>query len=176
MHIFLIMANNFFLSQDPLLFQNPYSRGLLSDDEARKQFQDTLNQYRDMQKRQIDMQSANNGRDYVGELETLMKSLNASVIEELSNNDEYNKLNTELTNMIQNELMANIKWRVNSNQEAIKNIEMQSEIIKKVNKRVEDEQRQSLNELNDYVKNYSNITFDEYKKIKNSNNNSVNKS
>lgn len=163
------MANNFFLSQGPLLFQSPYSRNSMSEEEARKQFAETMNQYRSMQQKDVPLPSV---KDYLGELDTLTKNLNKNVLIELNNDEEYKKLNLDLTTLIQTELMSNIKWKINSNQDAIKNIERQTEIIKKANKKIDDEQRQSLNELNDYVKNYSNITFDEYRKIKNQGNKS----
>ena len=46
------------------------------------------------------------------------------------------------------------------------------EIIKSAKDAVDTEQRKNLNEINDYVKNYSNITFDEYRRIKNGENKS----
>ena len=53
------------------------------------------------------------------------------------------------------------------NPTAVKNIERQMDIIKETNNNLENEQRRNILELNDYVKNYSNITFEEYKRIKN---------
>ena len=44
------------------------------------------------------------------------------------------------------------------------------EMIDEAKHAIDDEQRRNINELNDYVKNYSNITFDEYKRIKNGGN------
>ena len=74
--------------------------------------------------------------------------------------------------MIQKELIASIKWHINSNPAASKNIERQMEIIKSAKDAVDTEQRKNLNEINDYVKNYSNITFDEYRRIRNGENKS----
>lgn len=162
------MANNFFLSQDPLLFQNPYSRNSLNEEETRKQFLETMNQYRNIQQKDNIIPSI---KDYLGELDNLTKNLNKNILNTLNQDEEYKKLNYELTTLIQTEIMSNIKWKINTNQDAIKNIERQTEIINKANQRLDEEQRQSLNELNDYVKNYSNITFDEYRKIKNNNKN-----
>ena len=68
--------------------------------------------------------------------------------------------------------MSSIKWHINSNPTASKNIEQQIVIIKATKDSVDAEQRKNLNEINDYVKNYSNITFDEYRRIKNGENKS----
>lgn len=62
--------------------------------------------------------------------------------------------------------MSLIRNKINCNPNAVRNIERQMEILKETNSIIEDEKRRNLNELNDYIKNYSNITFDEYKKKK----------
>lgn len=154
------MANNFFLNQDPLLYQNVYRS---TEDDMRQQLNDSLNQYKILQQQQ----GVNMGRDYIGELDRFNKSLNQATIDALSDNKEYVELKNDLMNVIQDELLNNIKWKINSNPLVVKNIEKQFEIVKKVNGDIENEQRRNLNELNDYVKNYSDITFDEYKKMKN---------
>jgi hypothetical protein len=41
-------------------------------------------------------------------------------------------------------------------------------IIKDVKEQQDNENRKSMNELNDYIKNYSDMTFNEYKQLKNS--------
>lgn len=153
------MANNFFLNQDPLLFN--------ANEDYKKSYNELLNQYKMYQQQQSQMQAPQNTKDYIGDLDRLIKSLGDGTVETLSNNEEYVNLKNELMNMVQDELMLNIKWRLNNNQSAIRNIERQTDIINGVTKKVEEEQRKNLNELNDYVKNYSNMTFDEYKKMKN---------
>lgn len=155
------MANNFFLNNDPLLYHTTYNRPI---DE--NPINDVVNQYKMLQQQQ-QMQQNFQQYDHIGELDRLMKNINPNVLETLSENTEYQKLSGDLNSIIQSELMSNIKWKINNNQEAVKIIQRQVEMINDANKTLEDEQRQNLNELNDYVKNYSNITFDEYKKIKN---------
>lgn len=154
-------SNNFFLNNDPLLYHSNY--GKQYDDNT---MNDIINQFKLMQQQQQTQQNYQQ-YDHLGELDRLMKTVNPNAIALLSENEEYQKLNRDLTTLIQNELMSSIRWKINGNQEAIKNIQRQTEIINSTNKTLEDEQRQNLNELNDYVKNYSNITFEEYKKIKN---------
>lgn len=161
--------NNFFLNQDPLLFKNTYSSPYQVDPEPqqiRQQLNDALIQYQNLQQQAAQPQI----KDYLGELDTSLKNLSDSAVEYLNSDDEYKKLNIELQAMIQQEIMRSVKWKINNNASAIKNIQRQSEIIEQANKKIEAEERKNLSELNDYVKNYSNITFDEYKKIKNGNN------
>lgn len=159
------MANNFFLNQDPLLFQNSYTPKFEDTSVYKKQLNDAMLQYKTLQQQGQVPEFGN--IDYLGNLDNLMKTLNSNEEDALKENSEYQSLNTELSNMIQKELIANIKWHINSNPNASKNIERQMEIIKNVKNAIDIEQRKNLNEINDYVKNYSNITFDEYRKIKN---------
>lgn len=150
-------SNNFYLNSDPLLFSTQPYRS-----------EDSLNnmmaQYQIMQQQMNKQQFV--PKDYVDELDRILKSTDQSCLSVLNGNTEYQRLNIELQAMIQNEIMSLIKNKINCNQNAVRNIERQMEILKETNSIVEDEKRRNLNELNDYIKNYSNITFDEYKKKK----------
>lgn len=162
------MANNFFLNQDPLLYQPNYNNRYVDNDgDLQKQFNDTLAQYKLWQQQQNKDNISQSSYDHIGGLDKEIKELSNDVTEELSRNDEYQALNKQLTDIIQKELISNVKWRINTNNTAIQNINKQLEIISNIKKNVDNEQRKNMSELNDYVKNYSNITFDEYKKIKN---------
>lgn len=162
--------NNFFLNQDPLLFKSTYSSPYESnanDQQLRQQLNDALIQYQALQQKQN--MSQVQSKDYLGELDISLKNLNESTVEFLNSDEEYKKLSADLQSLIQQEIINSVKWKINNNATAIKNIQRQNEIIAQVNKTVEAEERKNLSELNDYVKNYSNITFDEYKRIKNNN-------
>lgn len=159
------MNNNFYLNQDPLLFQNAYSKPVQSEAEMRQQLNDALIQYRSLQQQPVQPTV----KDYIGELDASLKNLNESAVEFLNSDEEYQKLNNELQLLIQQEIMNSVKWKINANSSVVKNIQRQNEIIEGANKKIEAEERKNLSELNDYVKNYSNITFEEYKKIKNGN-------
>ena len=158
------MANNFFLNQDPLLYHGTTpSQGM--DDMLQQRINDTVLQYNMLQQKRMDIK-----HDLIGKLNDLTRGLNAETINVLNNNNEYIRLNGELQSIIQDEILSNIKWRINSNPTAVKNIQRQMEMIDEAKHAIDDEQRRNINELNDYVKNYSNITFDEYKRIKNGGN------
>lgn len=141
------MANNFFLNNDPLLYNDQYQTQIFDIDRIRQQ-QQQVQQY-----------------DYLSELDGLLRD-NTSISTTLANSEEYVNLSIELQSMIQNEIMSSIKWRINSNPNAVRNIQRQIELIKKLKATADDEQRKSIDEINDYIKNHSDMTFDDYRKMK----------
>lgn len=153
--------NNYIFSQDPLLFQrtNPVP---VDDEQLRVQLEHAIHQYQMLQ----NQNPTNNKKDILGEFDSKLKALDENTLEILSNNDEYVELNNGLQQMIQEELIKSIRWKLNSNQAAIQKINRMSDIIADVTKEVELEEKRNMSELNDYIKHYSNITFDEYKKLK----------
>jgi hypothetical protein len=68
--------------------------------------------------------------------------------------------------MIQTEIMKSVKHSLNTNPEVISKISRAKDIIREVKINQETEDRRSLNELNDYITNYSDMTFNEYKQFK----------
>jgi hypothetical protein len=106
-------------------------------------------------------------KDWIGELDKVMKNLDSSAAEALNNNQEFVTLNAQLQGMIQSEIMSLVKVKLNNINSATDNIKKQLEIIESTEKQIQKNEKQSLAELNDYVQNYSNLTFDEYKKLKN---------
>lgn len=152
--------NNIFLPNDPLLFNSPNTQML------QQEFQQKMEQkYNDYLMR--NMQSV---PDKLSELDNKMKSLDTEVSEQLKEDVEFNDLHQTLQATIQAELMLLIKQRLNTNPDTLKNIERQLVIIKNIESKVNEKERKNISELNDYLKNYSNMTFDDYKKLKNMNN------
>lgn len=109
---------------------------------------------------------AQQSHNWIDELDNLVKSLNPQVIQTLNSNQEYQKLNTEFQGYVNSELMELIRARLNSKPGVIDNIKKQIDIIKDVKEQVANVERESMSELADYMKNYSHLTFDEYKKLK----------
>lgn len=167
--IFSNMAsNNFYLNSDPLLFGSSNSFNKTEED-IKNQLNDAIMQYKLLQQRENSLQQ-NYVKDYIGDLDTVVKNVGESTMQEITtNNSEYVKLHNELQEIVQYELLMLIKNKLNTNQTAITNIQKQIDIINNTKIKVDDEQRKNLSELNDYVKNYSNITFDDYKKLKKNN-------
>ena len=63
-----------------------------------------------------------------------------------------------------------VKNRLLNNPDVIANAKEQLNLIHNAENKVKEEERKNINELNDYMKNYSHLTFDEYRKIKNEGN------
>lgn len=105
-------------------------------------------------------------RDWLGELDRTLKNLDQSVIEQLNTNEEFVNLNSTVQGTIQEELMNLVKSKLNMSQPIADNVKRQLTIIKEVSNKTKEIERQSMSELSDYMKNYSHLTFDEYKKIK----------
>lgn len=136
--------NNFFLNRDPLLNQNPY---------------ENVNP--------MLIQQMPNIKDNVGELDRTLKGLSSNVVEKLNNNPTFVKLSSEFQASVQEELLLLVRNKLNMNNSIINNVNEQMKIIEKTKKKVESEKEESMTELNDYMKNYSHLTFDEYKRMKN---------
>ena len=105
-------------------------------------------------------------KDWLGDLDRTLKGLEPSVLEQLNRNEEFVSLHGTIQNTIQEELMNLVKNRLNMSSPIIENVKRQLTIIKDVSNKTKEIERQSMSELSDYMKNYSHLTFDEYKKIK----------
>ena len=138
--------NNFFVNQDPLLGQTPVQQ---------------MNPILYQQIQQISI------KDNIGELDKLLKDLSPAVLNKISTNERFNKLNSEFQANVQQELLALVRAKLNSNPSVVDNIKEQMEIIEGAKRAVESEKEESISEMNDYMKNYSHLTFDDYKKMKN---------
>lgn len=163
------MMNNFVFSHDPLLYQSTDRRLAENDIEMRQSLDRALAQYQDLQRQWNEKQaqvSKPQIKDSLSELDELMTELDSSVVEKLQVNDEYVQLNGDLQKIIQAEIMRSVKDRINENPNAIGKIDQMKGIIKEIKKEVALEEKKSMMELNDYLKNYSDMTFDDYKKLK----------
>jgi flagellin-like hook-associated protein FlgL len=68
--------------------------------------------------------------------------------------------------MIQEEMMRSVKWKINSSPEAVNKLNRIKELIVAAQKTKSEEDRKVMADINDYIKNYSDLTFDEYKQLK----------
>lgn len=163
--------NIFYHNEDPLLYQRS-SQQFYQDGQPNTNPTQVNDMYANLYKQQLlkELHQQNNipqQKDWIGELDKTMKNLETSTVEQLNNNQEFLSLNTELQTMIQSEIMSLVKLKLNTQQNVVDNIKKQMGIIDNVNKEIKKVEKQNLNELNDYIQNYSNLTFDEYKKLKN---------
>jgi predicted Abi (CAAX) family protease len=158
--------NNFVFSQDPLLYTALSNRQNQQPDyDIKKQLDDALAQYQAIQQTQ-QIQQKTQVKDYLGEIDGMVKDLNEDVVLTLNSDVEYLKLNEDLQKMIQEEMMRNVKLKINSNPEAISKMERLKEIITIARKKKDDDDKKIMADINDYIKNYSDLTFEEYKQLK----------
>lgn len=166
--------NNFvFSGNDPLLYNTMASnvqRQMPPDMDVRQQLDNALAQYQQAQQnllaKQPPQQPEKERKDYLGELDEMVKELDEEVMGRLQGNEEFITLNAEIQQMIQNEIMKSVRWKINSNPEAISKIETLKKTIKTAQKEQQAEEKRSMMELNDYITNYSSMSFDDYKRIK----------
>lgn len=166
--------NNFvFSGSDPLLYNAMTSniqRQLPPEMDVRQQLDNALAQYQQAQQnllsKQMNQQNEKENKDHLGELDEMIKELDNEVLARLNNNEEFIMLNAEIQQMIQNEIMKSVRWKINSNPDAVNKIESLKKTIKGAQKEQQVEEKRNLMELNDYIANYSSMSFDEYKRIK----------
>lgn len=158
--------NNFVFSQDPLLYTAMANRQpQQSDYDIKKQLDDAIAQYQAMQSQQPSQQKAQ-VKDYLGEIDNMVKDLSEDVLLSLNADVEYLKINDDLQKMIQEEMMRSVKLKINSNPDAITKMERLKELISGAKKRKDDDDKKIMADINDYIKNYSDLTFEEYKQLK----------
>ena len=164
--------NNFvFGGSDPLLYNSmgiPPQRQ--TDMDVRQQLDNALAQYQQAQQALLNRQAPQvpekETKDHLGELDDMIKEIDESVMQRLQNNEEFITLNAEIQQMIQNEIMKSVRWKINQNPEAVNKIDALKKTIKTAQKEQQNEEKKSMIELNDYITNYSSMSFDDYKRIK----------
>ena len=159
--------NNFVFSQDPLLYSAPSQQYYQQNDmDIKRQLDTVLAQYQALQQKQPPTPPEPVVEDHLGILDEMVRTSDPAIIEALNANQEFIQINTWIQQMIQTELMKSVKHTLNTNSEVISKISRAKDIIREVKVAQETEDRRSLNELNDYITNYSDMTFNEYKQFK----------
>lgn len=158
--------NNFVFSQDPLLYSSLEVRQVPQQNEyeMRRQFDDAMTRYQAYSQQGPPPPPPT--RDYIGELDSLVSGLDEDLNLTLTADVEYMKLNEDLQKIIQAEIMKSVKWKINGSPEAVAKMDRMKELIATAKRVKEDESRRMMTDLNDYVKNYSDLTFEEYKQLK----------
>ena len=163
--------NNFVFSQDPILY-NPTIPQTTPQNEAdiKRQLDSIMVQYQALQQKQNQQPPTppiEKTPDYLGELDDILKNIDPGIMEALSEDAEFVQLNNSIQQDIQIAIMKEVKWKINSNQESVKTINRIKEIINTFKQEKDNEDRKNMSELTDYIKNYSDMTFNEYKRLKN---------
>lgn len=160
----------FYHNDDPLLRQSPITFFQNNGNNATpNNVNDTYAQlYKQQLLMEMQQQQQNlTPKDWLGDLDNMMKGLDNDTVDLLNQNTDFTVLNSQLQTLIQNELMLLVKYKINANEGAIDNIKKQLNIMQSMSKQVKEQEKQNFNDLNDYMKNYSHLTFDEYRRLKN---------
>ena len=140
--------NNFFLNQpDPLLHNGIYENNI-PQSLLLQQVQPQL-------------------KDNIGELDEALKSLSPASLERITKNQRFTELNADFQTIVQQELLSLVRNKLNMNPKIQNNVKEQLDIIGETKRNIEKEKEESINEMNDYMNNYSHLTFDEYRRMKN---------
>lgn len=97
--------------------------------------------------------------DYYSMLQKEIESLNEIERNEITSYTPYIQANNELSNIIQLELINLIKRQLNNNPDVIKSV------IESI-KSFKNEKNKELSDFQEYIKNYSDITYKEFKDLK----------
>lgn len=155
--------NNFVFGGDPLLYGGTVPRQeILTEPDIRRQLDTVMQQYQLLQQTKNDLPQ----KDYVGDFDKTLKGLDPSVAESLMANEEFVQLNASIQQDIQNEIMNSIKWKLNGRPETIQRVQRMMDIIESYNRDKAQEDKRNVAEIADYIQNYSDMTFNEYKKLK----------
>ena len=155
--------NNFVFGADPLLYNGTMPRQeLVSDADIKRQIDSVMQQYQQLQQTK---QNEPPQKDWIGDFDKVLKSLDPTVAEGLMTDEEFVQLNNIVQQDIQNELMSSIKWKLNGRQDTVQRVQRMMDIIENHNRNKEHEDKKNLAELTDYIQNYSDMTFNEYKKL-----------
>ena len=158
--------NNFVFSQDPLLYASLTNRpNPQTEYDMRRQLDEAMAQYQAMSQ-QPNMQPKPQQKDSLGEIDDIVRGLDGDTMTMLNADVEYVKINDELQRMMQEEMMRSIKWKINSNPDAVTKMERMKELIQNIKKVKDEENRKVMADINDYITNFSDLTFDEYKQLK----------
>ena len=159
--------NNFVFNTDPLLYSTPMSHNkeFVPEQDIKRQLDYVISQYQQYQQQNRQPEQPSNV-DWLGDYDRMLKSLDEDVAIQISEDQEFNKLNEIVQQDIQNEIMLSIKWKLNSRNDTVQRIKRMMEIIDYYNKNKANEDKKNMAEISDYLQNYSDMTFNEYKQMK----------
>ena len=158
--------NNFvFGSADPLLYGATVPRNdYVSEPDIKRQLDAVMQQYQQLQQSKSTDKPPQ--KDWIGSFDDTLRGLDPDVAEQLNNDQEFAQLNALVQNDIQLEIMSSIRWKLNGKPETVSRIKRMMDIIDSYNRNKMNEDKRQMAEITDYLQNYSDMTFNEYKKLK----------
>lgn len=148
-----MMMNNIFLGNDPLLSNKDYISRLEQELSQQKSLYSKMNeQYAPT--------------DYYGKMEEAYSKLSPQEQAEINSDEEYVHYMTLLNGFISQETINMIRNTLNSSERSKNVLKCLVEAIDRFHLRKTDENNARMSEFQDYMTNYSNMTFAEYKQMK----------
>ena len=158
--------NNFVFGADPLLYSNIVPKGqdavYAQENDIKRHLDGIMQQYQQLQQNKPDAPV----KDWLGDFDRTLKGLDADVANYLMEDQEFTQLNNIIQQDIQNEIMLSIKWKLNNKQDTVQRIKRMLDIIDNYNREKVNEDKKQMAEISDYLQNYSDMTFNEYKQLK----------
>ena len=155
--------NNFVFGSDPLLYSSTMPRQeYVAEPDIKRQLDSVMQQYQQLQQ----SKSVEQSRDWLGEFDNMLKELDSELAETIANDQEFAQLNLLVQQDIQTEIMSSIKWKLNNRSDVTQRIKRLMDIVSHYKQSKMNEDKKNLSDLTDYIQNYSDMTFNEYKKMK----------
>lgn len=155
--------NNFVFGSDPLLYSSTMPRQeYVAEPDIKRQLDNVMQQYQQLQQ----SKSVEQSRDWLGEFDNMLKELDSELAETIANDQEFAQLNLLVQQDIQTEIMSSIKWKLNNRYDVTQRIKRLMDIVSHYKQSKMNEDKKNLSDLTDYIQNYSDMTFNEYKKMK----------
>jgi uncharacterized protein YoxC len=158
--------NNFVFGADPLLYSNIVPKGqdavYAQENDIKRHLDGIMQQYQQLQQNKPDAPV----KDWLGDFDKTLKGLDSDVANYLKEDQEFTQLNNIIQQDIQNEIMMSIKWKLNNKQDTVQRIKRMLDIIDNYNREKVNEDKKQKAEISDYLQNYSDMTFNEYKQLK----------
>lgn len=155
--------NNFVFGSDPLLYSSTMPRQeYVAEPDIKRQLDNVMQQYQQLQQ----SKSVEQSRDWLGEFDNMLKELDSELAETIANDQEFAQLNLLVQQDIQTEIMSSIKWKLNNRSDVTQRIKRLMDIVSHYKQSKKNEDKKNLSDLTDYIQNYSDMTFNEYKKMK----------
>lgn len=145
--------NNIFLGNDPLLTNKDYISRLEQELSQQKSLYNKMNeQYAPI--------------DYYGKMEEAFSKLSPQEQAEINNDEEYVHYMTLLNGFISQETINMIRNTLNTSERSKNVLKCLVEAIDKFHLRKTDENTRMINDFQDYMSNYSNMTYSDYLEMK----------
>lgn len=158
--------NNFVFGADPLLYSNIVPKGqdavYAQENDIKRHLDSVMQQYQQLQQNKPEPPL----KDWIGDFDKALKGLDSDVANYLMEDQEFTQLNNIVQQDIQNEIMLSIKWKLNNKQDTVQRVKRMLDIIDNYNREKVNEDKKQMAEISDYLQNYSDMTFNEYKQLK----------